>query len=57
MTQPMPMSGAQFREMVHKELTENAAFFKKVGVKAELSGPTDAGGARKRAAGMFLATV
>jgi tripartite-type tricarboxylate transporter receptor subunit TctC len=33
-TQPMPMSGAQFREMVHKELTENAAFFKKVGLKA-----------------------
>lgn len=34
-TQPMPMSAAQFREMVHKELTENAAFFKKAGVKAE----------------------
>jgi len=35
MTQPMPMSGLQFRDMVHKELTENAAFFMSVGVKAE----------------------
>ena len=35
MTHPMPMSGAQFREMVHKELTENAAFFKTIGIKAK----------------------
>lgn len=35
MTQPMPMSGLQFRDMVHKELTENAAFFMTVGVKAK----------------------
>jgi tripartite-type tricarboxylate transporter receptor subunit TctC len=35
MAHPMPMSTAQFTDMVHKELKENAAFFKSVGVKPD----------------------
>ena len=35
MAYPMPMSAAQFRDLVHKELKENAAFFKTVDVKAD----------------------
>jgi tripartite-type tricarboxylate transporter receptor subunit TctC len=33
MAHPMPMSATQFRDVVHKELTEDAAFFKTVGIK------------------------
>ncbi len=32
---PMPMSREQFRDMVHKELTDNAAFIKAAGIKPE----------------------
>lgn len=35
MAHPMPMSTAQFTDMVHKELRENLAFFKSVGIKAD----------------------
>ena len=35
MAYPMPMSTAQFTDLVHKELRENAAFFKSVGIKAD----------------------
>lgn len=35
MAYPMPMSTVQFRDMVHKELTDNAAFFKAVGAKPD----------------------
>lgn len=34
MAHPMPMSTAEFTDMVHKELRENLAFFKSAGIKA-----------------------